>query len=410
MYKIQVKTVRNFLFFLILGLGLFGGGFWLGQQKIKIDLAARQKISVNRALPPSKQNLDFTLFWEVWDKLQQDYLIKENIDPSKMVYGAIRGMVEAVGDPYTTFLPPSEQKRTREDLSGSFEGVGIEIGFRGTQLAVIAPLAGTPAQKSDVRAGDYILFIKDEGRDIKKGTVGLDLISAVEAIRGPAGTTVTLTLAREDVARPFEVNITRQKINIPSVTLEFVGEKKNIAHLKLSRFGDTTNKEWNEKVGQIVANKDVRGIVLDVRNNPGGYLTGAISLASEFVRNGTVVIQEDSKGNRQNFPASGRGKLTDMPVAVLISKGSASASEILAGALRDNKRAKLVGETSFGKGTIQEAEELSDGAGLHITTAKWLTPNGTWVHEKGLEPDIKVEDKNDTEIDEQLNEAVKLLQ
>ncbi|MBI2405822.1 PDZ domain-containing protein [Candidatus Microgenomates bacterium] len=408
--KISRSIARRVLFFVVGAVAFFGAGYWLGQAGLTINFQdSKPRVIISRELPPGKQELQFSLFWDVWDRLHRDYLEKEKLDNRALIYGAIKGMVAGAGDPYTTFLPPSEQKRTVEDLSGSFEGVGIQIGFRGTQLAVIAPLEGTPAQKAGLKAGDFILFIKDEKRGIEKGTVGIDLPTAVEAIRGPAGTEVKLTVSREGVLEPFEVNVMRAKIDVPSVELSFVGEGESLAHLKLLRFGESTNKEWDTKVSEILKKPGIKGVILDVRNNPGGFLNGAVYFASEFVRSGTIVMQENAEGNRQNFTATGKGRLSNFPTVVLMNKGSASASEIVAGALRDLRGAKLIGEATFGKGTIQEAQELLGGAGLHITTARWLTPNGTWVNEKGLEPDIKVEDKADTEEDEQLQRAVEEL-
>ena len=387
----------------------FVAGWWFGHQNVKAQLSGLKPIvAIERKLPDNRQNVDFALFWKVWDTLENKYFDKTKIDQSKMVLGAIKGMVAAVGDPYTVFLPPEEQKRTSEDLGGQFEGVGIQIGFKGSQLAVIAPLDGTPAKAAGVEAGDFIVGIKDKDKDILKGTVGMSLPDAVGYIRGPAGTKVTLVLTRSGRNEPFEVEIARAKIDVPSVILSFEGANQNIAHLKLMKFGDTTNGEWDKAILNIKSKK-VKSMILDVRNNPGGYLTGAVDVASEFLKAGVVVMQEDGKGNRKKMEVNGKSRLSDIPLVVLVNGGSASASEIVAGALKDTGRAKIVGEKTFGKGTIQEVQEL-DSSGLHITTARWLTPNGNWVNEKGLEPDVEVKDKPETKEDEQLQEAIKLLE
>lgn len=406
--RISLPTARRIVIFLALILLFFGSGYWLGQRGIVFGTKDKPvKVTISRELPKDKRQLDFSLFWEVWDKLASDFYGKEELNEAKLVFGAIKGMVQAAGDPYTAFLEPSEQKVTTEDLSGSFEGVGIQIGFKGTQLAIIAPLEGSPAKKAGLRAGDFILLIKDEKRNIEKGTIGIDLPTAVNAIRGPAGTWVTLTIAREGVEKPFEVTLTRERIDVPSVELKFVDvEGGKVAHLKLLRFGEATSSEWDQKVSEILATAGVKGIVLDLRNNPGGFLTGAVFIGSEFIKSGTIVVQEDAKGNKQTFSATGKGRLTRFPLVVLVNKGSASASEIVAGAVRDLGKAKVIGETTFGKGTIQEAQELKGGAGIHITTARWLTPKGTWVNGEGLKPDIEVEDNEETEGDEQLGRAV----
>src|SRR3989344_3579034 len=329
-----LPKIRLYTIILILIVVSFSGGVWLGKRDVSLQAEGlKSKITISRNIPERHADVDFNLFWEVWDRLEGSYFDKSKVDKAKMVYGAISGMVSAVGDPYTVFLPPEEQKRTKEDLGGEFEGVGIQIGFKGTQLAVIAPLEGTPASKVDVKAGDYIVGIKDKNKNLELGTVGVSLPDAVNAIRGPAGTAVALILTREGVDKPFEV---------------------------------------------------------------------------EIVARGNAVLREDGKGNKTGIAVNGKGQLINIPLVVLVNKGSASASEIVAGALKDYGRAKIVGTKTFGKGTIQESIDLGE-AGIHITTERWLTPNGTWVNTVGLAPDVEVEDDVKTEEDEQLLEAIKLL-
>lgn len=388
----------------------FLGGYATAIKGYRLDLKNPQEIKITREVPQDKK-VDFALFWKVWDTLNQMYLDKTQIDPTKMVYGAIKGMVASIGDPYTSFLPPDENKIISEDLSGSFDGVGIQIGFKGTQLAVISPLPGTPADKAGLKPGDFIMGIKDEAKNVDRGTVGINLSEAVQLIRGKRGTTVTLTILRSGEEKALVVDLVRENIDVPSVTVSFVGEDEKIAHLKLSKFGGDTQEEWRKAVLQVKESQDAGGVILDLRNNPGGYLQGAVNIAAEFLPTGTVVvIEENSRGEKKEFKADRKGDLLDIPLIVLVNKGSASASEILAGSLKDYKRAKIVGEKTFGKGTVQEPIALEGGAGLHVTTSKWLTPSGFWMHEKGLEPDVKIEDKEDTKEDEQLQEAIKLLQ
>ena len=388
--------------------GIFTGGYYLGAQGYKAEVDRALHVNISRQLPPDK-NVEFSLFWQVWDTLAAKYFDKNKLIPSEMVYGAIQGMVSALGDPYTMYLPPKDNKIVSDDLKGSFEGVGIEIGYRGTRLAVVSPLPGSPAEESGVKAGDYIVHIKDEKKNIDIGTTGILLPDAVQAIRGTAGTKVTLTLIRDGTETPIVVELTRAKLNIPSVTLNYVGDAKEIAHIRLSKFGAETTAEWDKAVTDILGKPEVAGIIIDVRNDPGGYLQAAIDLASDFVPTGTTVVtQENGDGSRVEFKSQKLGRLQKYKVLVLINGGSASASEILSGALRDDRGFKLVGEKSFGKGTIQEPIEIPGGSGLHVTTAKWLTPNGTWVHEKGLEPDVKIVDDEKTPDDEQLQEAIKL--
>ncbi|HBL52161.1 MAG: hypothetical protein A3D24_01185 [Candidatus Blackburnbacteria bacterium RIFCSPHIGHO2_02_FULL_39_13] len=405
--KVSLSKVRLFALILSFCFVSFFGGWWLGHQDVVVN---REKIvpqvTINRATPQDKQNVEFALFWSVWDRLENSYYDKTKLDTKEMVYGAIKGMVAAVGDPYTVFLPPTEQKRTQEDLGGQFEGVGIQIGFKGTQLAVIAPLDGSPAQKAGIKAGDFIVGIKDKEKNVEIGTVGMSLPDAVDLIRGKAGSAVTLVLTREGVDKPFEKELTRAKIEVPSVILTFEGPDKNIAHLKLLRFGDQTDNEWNNAIKKI-KDQNGKGVILDLRNNPGGYLNGAVTIASEFMSSGVVVI-ESGKGNNKELKVTGNPKLPNIPLIVLVNKGSASASEIVAGAIKDSGRGQIVGDTTFGKGTIQESQEIGQ-AGLHITIAKWLTPKGTWVNGTGLEPDVKITQGDDSEKDNQLEKAIELL-
>lgn len=402
--KLTLSHIRRFALILSLIAVSFASGWWANENGIRLKTESGTVRTIDRLSP--QKPADFSLFWEVWDKLEASYFDKSKLNSEKMVLGAIKGMVASLEDPYTVFLPPAEQKRTQEDLGGEFEGIGIQIGFKGSQLAVIAPLEGTPAEKAGVKAGDFIIGIKDKAKDIDMGTAGISLPDAVEAIRGRAGTPVILVLTRQGVEKPLEVEVVRAKIEVPSVELSFVGE---VAHLKLLRFGDNTNGEWANAISRVKSQKP-KGVVLDLRNNPGGYLNGAVFVASEFLRSGNAVLQEDGRGNRQEFKVTGKANLGDIPLVVLVNGGSASASEIVAGALKDHGRAKIVGEKTFGKGTIQESLQL-DSSGLHVTTAKWLTPNGSWVNEtNGLGPDVTVSDNGETEEDEQLQEAIKALQ
>lgn len=405
--KIKLSKIRQFALILSLVVVSFAGGWWANENGINLrpESISQQKKAFT---PLDHSGIDFSLFWEVWDRLGTNYFDKSKLDSQKMVLGAIKGMVSSLDDPYTVFLPPDEQKRTQEDLGGEFEGIGIQIGFKGTQLAVIAPLEGSPAEKAGVKAGDFIVGIKDKNKKVDMGTFGMSLPDAVGAIRGSAGSAVTLLLTREGVDKPIEKEITRAKIEVPSVKLSFVGQDNSAARLQLFRFGDNTNGEWDKAILKI-KNEKSKSLILDLRNNPGGYLSGAVSIASEFISQGVVVIQEDGQKTRQEFKASGKARLADIKLVVLVNGGSASASEIVAGALRDNNRAKIIGEKTFGKGTIQEAQQL-DLSGLHITTARWLTPKGTWVNDKGgLEPDIEIKDNPDTEKDEQLEKAIEEL-
>lgn len=356
------------------------------------------------------QTVDLSLFWQVWDKLEASYLQPDAFDRQTMVYGAIKGMTAALGDPYTVFLPPQANKETKEELDGAFEGVGIQLGFKNGQLAVMSPLEGMPAKAAGVRAGDLILHIKDEAKNIDQDTLDLSLPEAVRLIRGTKGTSVALTILHQDSSEPLTLTIKRDTIVVASVELDWVGEDKNIAHLKLTRFGGRTDAEWQAAVKELIS-RNPRGIILDLRNNPGGYLQGAVSLAGEFLSPGKLVVkQADGRGRVETYSVDRQGRLLSQTLVILVNQGSASSSEILAGALKDYGRGKLVGETTFGKGTVQEALDVADGAGLHVTTAKWLLPSGLWVNDsKGLTPDVVVKDDPESEADEQLIKAIEEL-
>jgi len=407
--KIAFSLVRKVLLLSLLLSLTFSGGYFFGYKGFRASYQKFPKVTITREVPVDKKDIDFNLFWRVWDTLYAKYYDNTKLIPSELVYGAIKGMVSAVGDPYTVFLPPEENKVVQEDLQGSFEGVGIQIGFKGSQLAVVAPLPSSPAEEVGVKAGDFIIGIKDDRKSIERGTVGITIPEAVQIIRGPAGTKVTLVLLREGDTEPFEAEITREAINVPSVTVTYVGEAGRIAHVKILKFSGETTKEWEEAVVELVQ-KDLDAIIVDVRNNPGGYLQAAVDLASDFLENGETVVKEESAGQiRNEYRVEKLGRLRKGEVVVLVNEGSASASEILAGALRDNKRAELIGSTTFGKGTIQEPLQIDGGGGLHITIARWITPSGFWVNDGGLKPDVEVEDNPDTTEDEQLNKAIELL-
>ncbi|OGM21414.1 hypothetical protein A2863_00515 [Candidatus Woesebacteria bacterium RIFCSPHIGHO2_01_FULL_38_9b] len=407
MPKINFTLLRNLLIFSLIVSVSFTFGYFFGYKGFKTTEDRYGKVTITRELPVEKQDVDFGLFWKVWDTLGAKYYDKTKLVDGDMVYGAIQGMVSAIGDPYTVFLPPPDNKVVQEDLQGSFEGVGIQIGFKGKQLAVTAPLPGSPAEKAGVKAGDFIIGIKDEVKAIDMGTAGITLPQAVQAIRGTSGSKVTLLLLRDGKDEPFEVEIVRRAISVPSVVVEYKDESKSIAHVKLLKFAAETLTEWDNVISELVSNQNLKGVIVDVRNNPGGYLQGAVEVASDFLETGDVVVIEESGGDTKNeYKVEKLGRLRNVKTVVLINKGSASASEIFAGALKDHKRATLVGEVTFGKGTIQEPQQINGGSGLHITIARWLTPDGFWVNDGGLKPDIEIEDKEDTQEDEQLLKAV----
>ncbi|HEX7018221.1 MAG TPA: S41 family peptidase [Patescibacteria group bacterium] len=362
---------------------------------------------VNAQQPGEYKDVDFQQFWEVWSILERDYLETENINQEKMVQGAIGGMTGALGDPYTVYLPPERDQRAEEELAGAFFGVGIELGYIDDTLAVVAPLKGMPAEQAGIQAGDYILHVKDEAKGLDEDTTGWSLSEAVDNIRGQKDTPVQLTLFRKgDNAQPFDVTLIRGEIVIPSVELSFVEHNgQKAAHIELSRFGERTKEEWGKIVNQILADREVDVVLLDMRNNPGGFFDMAIEVASDFIENGVVVSQQ-GKFSTQDFRAKGTARLADVPVKVLVNRGSASASEIVAGALRDQLQAPLIGEKTFGKGTVQDRRELEDGGGLHVTIARWLLPGGSSINHEGIPVDVEVTDNPDTEEDEVVLKAL----
>jgi len=379
-------------FFLVLTLLIsFGLGTYFGKSRVVCEIC-----------PP--QEIDFSLFWEVYHKLQEKFVDKGKFDIQKMIYGAISGMVKSLGDPYTVFFPPEETKRFVEDVKGVFEGVGMEIGIKKGQLQVIAPLEGTPAQRAELRAGDKILKINDTE------TSDLTVDEAVNLIRGPKGTEVTLTIFREEWLKTKEIKLVRDVIEVPSLKWEMKDE--NIAYIQLYQFSENASADFRKAAIEILESP-AQKIILDLRNNPGGYLEVAQDITGWFLEKGkTVVIEDFGQGNKQEYKAQGPGTFSDYKIVILINQGSASASEILAGALRDNRGILLIGEKSFGKGSVQELEKLKEGSSLKITVAKWLTPKGQLITEVGLEPDIKVEmtDKDyEEDKDPQLDKAIEII-
>lgn len=425
-----LKSVRNAILRLSALMLACGIGYWIGQREIAVKWKNfRPEVTiVNKAVPPKHRDIDFSLFWDVWNNLENNYLDSSAINAEKMVYGAISGMTAALGDPYTVFLPPQQQTEAKADLAGTFDGVGIQLGYnKDNQLVVVAPLDGTPAQEAGILAKDQILHLKDDLKKIDRDTEGINLIEAVEIIRGPKNQPITLTLARPGKGQ-FEVTLKRDTILVKSVTLEFISGEDlkppsdtsdtsdtSVAYVRLSRFGDRTNSEWNEAVEQIIKKSKsakINGLVLDIRNNPGGYFDDAVTIAGEFFREGKLVEQK-GKTDSKSFSVRHPGRLTEIPLVVLMNKGSASSSEIVAGAIRARERGRLVGENTFGKGTIQNAQELKEGAGLHVTVARWLLPDGNWINEQGLKPDVEVEYDSeisqDQKYDNQIQEAIRQL-
>ena len=390
--------------FFLIGVIFFALGFAVGQKKIEIEKKGFvPNITFTNQTPSVNQNVDFSLFWQVFEVLPQKYLDKTAIDGQKILYGAISGMVKSLGDPYTAFLDPKQNQEVTQELSGSYQGVGIQIGFnKDKRLVVIAPLKGTPAEAAGVRAKDLILKIGT------RDTSDVTLPDAVDLIRGNPGTKISLTLMHDGDTQPYTKEIERAQINVKSVEVEYKDSKKGkVAVMHVSRFGDTTDREWDAAVADVLS-KNVYGVIVDMRNNPGGLLTSGIHVSSEFA-SGTVVKQQTSDGNITGLGVDHAGRLLSIPMEVLVNGGSASAAEIFAGAIKDNNRGKLIGEKTFGKGRVQDGVPFPGGSSLHVTFAKWLTPKGTSIHNVGITPDVIIEVKDTASgQDPQLDRALEL--
>lgn len=384
--------------------------FFLGTKYGKGEIKVPEKLPEFPVLQQNRQSaptgVNWQVLWTAIDQINQKY-VNRPADLNKILYGAVSGAVSALDDPYSVFLPPKEAEEFKNELSGNFEGIGAEIAIKNQQLVVVTPLDESPAKKSGLKPGDFIH--KVDGQETK----GLTLEEAVQKIRGPAGTKVKLSVFHKGETKISEIEITRTKIEVKSVTAE-VRESggKKIGYLKLRRFGEDTSGLVDGAIGQFLNNK-ISGLVIDVRSNPGGYLDAAVTISSNLVKEGEIIVsQKYGDGTEKVYRSERDPKLTRIPVIILINGGSASASEILAGALRDHGIAKLVGEKSFGKGSVQELIDLPENAQLKLTIAKWLTPKGHDLNKDGLEPDIKVELTDEdfqNDRDPQLDKAMELV-
>ena len=358
------------------------------------------------------KNVDYSLLWNAINILNTKYIDKP-VDPQKILQGAISGAVAAAGDPYTVYFDPTSLNNFQTGLKGSFDGIGAEVGIDSGNIVVVAPLADSPAQKAGIKAKDIITKVNGQS------TAGWSVDQAVTAIRGPKGTSVTVTVVRAGVNKPIDYKIIRDEIQIKSVTWTYKdttvnGQTKHLAVITIAQFGDDTTGLFSQAVNDVLKHS-VDGIILDLRNNPGGYLQSAVDVASNWISLGTTVVTEaHSDGTSQKYTAEGNNRLTGIKTVILMNGGTASAAEILSGALHDYHIAELIGEKSFGKGSVQELVPLDDSTGtqqgaVKVTVAKWITPNGINLNHNGLDPDVPVtitQDQADKGQDPQMDKAV----
>ncbi len=390
---------------ILVGGGVFLGGMYYGQRNTV-------KIPSSLANTSGNANVDFATFWKAWEVINEKYVptnstTTEKVSDQTRVYGAIEGMVHSLGDPYTMFFPPAESKSFNEEISGQIEGVGMEVGMKDDILTVIAPVKGTPAYRAGVKSGDKILKIDSTP------TGGLSTEEAIKLIRGKKGSTVVITFFREGTKDPFEISIVRDVINMPTVDTETKGE---VAIIRLYSFSAISPNLFRDAV-RDAWEKGQNKMIIDLRGNPGGYLEAAIDMASWFLPSGKVIVKEDFRDEKdaQVFRSKGYDIFDHdtLKMVILIDGGSASASEILAGALHDQGVATLVGVQSFGKGSVQELIPITSDTSLKVTIAKWLTPNGISISHQGLTPDviIKLDETKflKEHIDNQMEKALEIV-
>jgi carboxyl-terminal processing protease len=390
--------------------GSFTGGFiagWTVPRTVgappALELLSNGSTSTPVPGTPEDMETLFEPFWQAWDLVKTQY-VDQPVDQELLMRGAIRGMLNSLGDQHTGYMDPVEFEQANAPLDGEYEGIGAWVDTTGEFLTIISPMEGSPAEAAGVQSGDKIVAV--DGEDV----TGQDPSLVLRKVLGPKGTTVQLTLIREGMDEPIEVSIVRQKIAVPTLEAEMLDN--NIAYVQIYNFGEKTDTELRAKLRELLRNYPI-GIILDLRNNPGGYLDTAIKIVSEFIKDGVVMYEEYGDGTRTTFDARGNGLATNIPLVVLINQGSASASEITAGAIQDRERGLLVGAKSFGKGTVQSWTPLVDEQGaVKITIARWLTPSERQITGVGLTPDVEVlftEEDALAERDPQLDKAIELL-
>jgi carboxyl-terminal processing protease len=351
-------------------------------------------------LPP-----EFDSLLEAWQILQSNAIYGDDLDAEALSQGAIRGMMQALDDPYAAYMDPEIFRVQQEDMGGSFEGIGARIAVQDDWVIILAPLDGSPAERAGIKPGDIIMEV--DGED----TIGMSLYEVVALVRGPAGTTVSLGMLHEGDDEIVTIPVVRERIDVPSVTLEDVIEG-GIAHITISEFSEDTDEEMSRILSEL-KDQGIRGLILDMRYNPGGILDSVVNTASLLLEEGLVLYEIDSEGSRRDWEVRDvdeTARLVDLPIMVLVNRFSASGAEVLAGALRDHGKAVVIGEKTFGKGSVNSLHPLTDGSAVYYTIAHWYTPNGTLIEGEGLQPDIVIEPQTSpSEDDLYLEEALKKL-
>jgi carboxyl-terminal processing protease len=362
---------------------------------------ARAPQDAPSATLPNDAPEDFSRVFEAWQVLKREHFQQDSLDATALSQGAVRGMLQALNDPYAVYLTQQQYKLETQEFKGSFEGIGAEVTMRNGRITVVAPIPDTPAAAAGIRPGDVILKINGES------TQGISLQEAVNKIRGPRGESVDLVIAHKDGGEPVAITVVRDSIKVKSARLRMlVG---GMAHLRITSFTETTAEEVREELKKV-RDFESRGLILDVRNNPGGLLRSVVDVTSQFLEGGLVLYEMDGHGQRKDWPVDKGGLAKEVSIVILMNEGSASGAEVLAGALVDQGRATTIGTKTFGKGSVNTLRELKDGSGMYFTIARWYTPNGTLIEGEGVAPDILVEQSEDGSEDLQLDKAIEVLE
>ncbi len=401
--KINIKKIIKICFSVVVLAVLIGGAFYYGYERGKENPQINIVRGVVNLENGNSEAVDFSLFWDAWKVLENKYVGAQKLDNQNLVYGAISGLVDSLGDENSVFFSPTDAKKFNQDISGQFYGIGAQLDIKDGQLMIVAPLKDSPAERAGLKAGDKIMKVND------KDTYGMIVEEAVKLIRGEQGTTVKLAISRDSFSEPKEFLIIRDIIRVPTIDSKMIGD---VAYIHLYNFYEQSPFMFYQAAIEM-ALKNPKGLILDLRDNPGGYLDAAVNLAGWFLKSDSVVVTEEfGSGEIQTYTSYGNSLFKDLPVVILINGGSASASEILAGALKDLKGVKLIGEKSFGKGTVQQLETLKDGSMVKITVAHWRMPGGELIDKNGINPDFEVkisEEDLTADRDPQLDKAVEVI-